>query len=237
MSNSRQPVLSVILPVFNEVQTVDQLLRRVAAQGYDKEIIVVDDGSTDGTSDVLQRWATNSKLTIMRHSENFGKGASIVTGLQLATGTYVIIQDADLEYAPEDYQRLIEPLRAGTSQVVYGSRYLDHAAVRGQPLVCRLGVSILNRVTRAIYGVRLTDCATCYKVMPTPLLKSLDLECRRFEFCEEVTAKLARMEIPITEVPISYQPRCKAQGKKIRWRDGVEAMWTLWRFRKWKPAG
>jgi dolichol-phosphate mannosyltransferase len=243
------PILSVILPVYNEAATIDEVIRRVLAAPYAKQVIVVDDGSTDGTLDVLESWEGHASVELLQHSRNRGKGAAIRTGLDHALGRFTIIQDADLEYDPEEYPALIEPMLRGEAQVVYGSRYMrtrrpsvgtaagsgDHAATRGGGRVFRWGVSVLNVAVRVLYGARLSDEATCYKAFPTELLKSLDLRCERFEFCAEVTAKLCRIGVGIHEVPIRYSARSKAAGKKIRWSDGLSALWTLWKWRRWRP--
>jgi glycosyltransferase involved in cell wall biosynthesis len=201
-----------------------------------KHIIVVDDGSSDQTSRILEAWQGHPQVQLVRHSQNRGKGAAIRTGLENARGRFTIIQDADLEYDPQDYSRLLEPLLTGKADVVYGSRYLRKNASFHPPWsLFRLGVVFLNLCVRIWYGVRLTDEATCYKVFPTSLLRSLDLRCERFEFCPEVTAKVCRLGLTIVEVPIHYCPRTVKAGKKIRWKDGLEALATLWRFRRWKP--
>jgi glycosyltransferase involved in cell wall biosynthesis len=246
------PVLSVIVPVFNERDTIDEIIRRVLAAPYDKQIIVVDDGSTDGTVSALEKWEGHPEVELLQHSRNRGKGAAIRTGLDSACGRFTIIQDADLEYDPQQYPALIELLVSGEAQVVYGSRYLEErrlsvggAAGSGDPaatedfssggLMFRWGVSLLNFAVRLLYGIRLSDEATCYKAFPTAVLKSLDLRCERFEFCPEVTAKVLRLGLLIREVPIRYHARTQHAGKKIRWRDGVTALWTLWKWRKWRP--
>jgi prepilin-type N-terminal cleavage/methylation domain-containing protein len=227
----------VIVPVLNEARTIDEVLRHVLAAPYDKQVIVVDDGSTDGTVGVLETWEGHPNVDLLAHSKNRGKGAAIRTGLEHARGRFTIIQDADLEYDPQDYPRLIEPLLSGEAQVVYGSRNLDRRRARGRPWsLFGLGVSLLNVCVRILYGIRVTDEATCYKAFPTAVLRAMDLECERFEFCPEVTAKACRMGLAIHEVPIAYDPRSVKQGKKIRWRDGWEAIETLWRWRNWNPA-
>src|SRR5262249_37199585 len=175
--------------------------------------------------------AAEPGFVILRHARNRGKGAAVRTGLAQARGEITVIQDADLEYDPGDLPRVLESLRRGEGVVVYGSRYLRPC----QPLASskfRLAVSALNLLVRLLYGQRLTDEATCYKAFPTELLRGLDLTAERFELCAEVTAKLCRLGIPIREVPISYQPRTAAQGKKIGWRDVWPTLWTLlkWRF-------
>ena len=229
-------LLTVIIPVFNEAQTIDQLLRSVLAAPYNKQLIVVDDGSTDGTTEILERWEGHPQVELLAHSKNRGKGAAIRTGLEQARGRFTIVQDADLEYDPCDYPRLIEPLVSGQAQVVYGSRYLrsDRRGSRQWSLF-RCGVAALNACVRVLYGARLSDEATCYKAFPTEVLRAMDLECERFEFCPEVTAKACRLGLKIVEVPVTYHARTVQQGKKIRWRDGWEALKTLWRWRKWRP--
>jgi glycosyltransferase involved in cell wall biosynthesis len=176
-------------------------------------------------------------VIVLHHLHNRGKGAAIRTGLSHAHGRFTIVQDADLEYDPRDYPRLLEPLLPGRADIVYGSRYLrpSPGSRRGTRLF-RYGVSVLNLVLRFLYGVRLTDEATCYKVFPTNVLRAMDLQCERFEFCPEVTAKACRMGLTIAEVPIRYTPRTATEGKKIRWTDGWEALVTLWRWRRWRPA-
>jgi dolichol-phosphate mannosyltransferase len=229
------PTLSVIIPAFNEAATIESLLQRVIAAPYDKQIIVVDDGSSDATLRVLQNCKQRFGIEVFAHGINRGKGAAIRTGVHEARGRFVVIQDADLEYDPQDYPKLIEPLLQGSAQVVYGSRYLRQPEETGR-LMFRTGVRMLNLAVRILYGQHLTDEATCYKTFATGLVQSLDLQCERFEFCPEVTAKLCRMGIPILEVPISYRARSAAEGKKIRLRDGIEALRTLWRWRNWQPA-
>jgi hypothetical protein len=208
------PLLSVIIPVYNEERTVDALLRRVVAGPFphpQKEVIVVDDGSRDGTADVLARWQGRPGVVLLRHAQNRGKGAAVRTGLAQARGEITLIQDADLEYDPADYPRVLAPIRAGWAEVVYGSRYLRPAA----PLPWskfRLAVWLLNQSVRLLYGQRLTDEATCYKALRTDLFRLLDLRAERFELCAEVTAKVCRLGVPIVEVPISYAPRTAKEG-------------------------
>ncbi|HUY35084.1 MAG TPA: glycosyltransferase family 2 protein [Pirellulales bacterium] len=230
--------LSVIIPAYDEAKSIAALLDLVAAAAYRKQIVVVDDGSSDGTSAAVQerRRRGQGDVVLLRHERNLGKGAAIRTGLTAATGQIVLVQDADLEYDPCDYPLLVEPLLVGAADVVYGSRYLPRPG--GTPWrMNRVGVSILNLAVRLLYGYRLTDEATCYKAMRTDLLRAMDLQCERFEFCPEVTAKACRMRLRILEVPVRYVPRGRSDGKKIRWRDGVAALRALWRWRKWEYHG
>jgi hypothetical protein len=233
---SCQGLLTVIIPVYNEVATVGIVLSQVVKSPVASQIIVVDDGSTDGSTDVLAQWVGVSRLRILRHVENRGKGTAIRTAIPLATGRWTTIQDADLEVSPDEYPRLLEPLLRGDADVVYGSRYLGCSGIVARMTWSRLGVSLLNVVTRVLYGVRLTDEATCLKVFPTSVLKSMDLRCDRFEYCPEVTAKACRLGLRIAEVPIAYHPRTVTLGKKIRARDGWHALATLWRLRNWSPV-
>lgn len=231
------PLLSVIIPVYNEVATVALLLDRVLSVPYPKQLILVDDGSTDGSTELLKAWVNPPGVILLHHPHNRGKGAAIRTGLTHAQGRFTLVQDADLEYDPRDYLRLLEPLLQGRADIVYGSRYLQPSAgSRPCGRLFRYGVALLNLAVRLLYGVRLTDEATCYKVFPTDVLRAMDLECERFEFCPEVTAKACRMCLTIAEVPIRYSPRRAADGKKIRWTDGWEALATLWKWRHWQPA-
>ncbi len=233
-------LLSVIIPVYNEADTIVTLLEKVRAAQYRKQIIIVDDASTDGTAALVEAWRANfddarTQVELLAHRSNRGKGAAIRTGLNVAKGEVTLIQDADLEYDPEDYPELMEPIRRGKADVVYGSRYLQRDNYLPWTLN-RVCVHLLNWLVHLLYRQRITDEATCYKVFRTELLTRLALQCERFEFCPEVTAKLCRCRVPIHEVPIRYHPRFATEGKKIRWRDGIEAIWTLfrWRFKRWR---
>lgn len=230
---SPQPILSVVIPVYNEERTVSELLRRVAESPYpfpQKEIIVVDDGSSDRTWEILREWSSRPGFSILRHAVNRGKGAAVRTGFGAAKGEIVIVQDADLEYDPQDYPTVVEPIRRGEAEVVYGSRYLlPNSAARWDKF--RVAVSLINRLVWVLYGQLLTDEATCYKAMRSDLVRRLDLKSERFELCAEMTAKICRYGIPIREVPISYRPRSVAEGKKIGWRDAWTTFATLFRWR------
>ena len=226
-------LLTVVVPVFNEVRTIDELLRRIAAAPYDKQIIVVDDGSTDGTVASLDRWSLNGSIELYHHRQNSGKGRAIRTALSHARGEFTIIQDADLELDPRDYPLLLEPLRDGAADLVVGSRFVGDKLFRASSLsFFRLGVCLLNLTVRLLYAVRVTDEACCYKALRTGVLRQMNLQCERFEFCPEVIAKASRMGLRTREVGIRYVPRSVAAGKKIRYRDGFAALWCLWKLRR-----
>lgn len=218
--------LSVLIPAFNERDTIEKALARVRELGPEVEIVVVDDASTDGTREILEAYPG---IVLVRHPVNQGKGMAIRTALEHATGDVVAIQDADLEYDPQDLPRLVEPIARGEARVVYGSRFL-----RGRPRM-ELPNYICNRLlawtANLLFGARLTDEATCYKVFDRKLLRSIKLDCRRFEFCPEVTAKVRKRGERIVELPIAYDPRSYDSGKKIRAWDGVVALWTLLKYR------
>ncbi len=219
--------VSVIVPVYNEVTHLEELLQAVLASPVKKEIIIVDDGSTDGTREKLQSMPEMNDVTIVFHERNYGKGASIRTALSYARGEYVLIQDSDLEYDPQDYPALLRPLEDERANVVYGVR--PDRPERG--LRFFLGAKLLTHLTNFLYRTRIHDEATCYKVFRRSLLTRITLECQRFEFCPEVTAKLCLMGENIAEVPIAYHPRSAMEGKKIRHSDGWLAIWTLIRYR------
>ena len=225
--------LSIIIPCYNESSTIVELLRRVEAADIGevrKQIIVVDDASTDGTRTLLAEHA--AAHTVVLQPRNAGKGAAIRRGLEEVRGDIVLIQDADLEYNPDNYAALIAPILDGRSRVVYGSRERNANNRLHSGMMFYAGGKFLSALTNLLYGSRITDEPTCYKVFDAALLRGIPLTCTRFEFCPEVTAKVLRRGIGIVEVPIDYFPRKKHQGKKINWRDGVEAVWTLlrWRF-------
>jgi len=220
-------MVSVIVPVYNEAQHLDDLLQAIADSPVDKEIVIVDDGSTDGTREKLLKLTPSERITILFHETNCGKGAAIRTALRYARGEYVLIQDSDLEYDPQDYPALLQPLRTGEANVVYGVR--PDRPERG--LRFYLGAKFLTHLTNMLYRADIHDEATCYKVFRRSLLESISLQCRRFEFCPEVTAKVCRLGEKIREVPVSYHPRNRDQGKKLRYADGWTAVWTLVRLR------
>lgn len=225
--------VSVIIPVYNEFRTLPQVLDRVWAaplpEGCTKEIIVVDDGSTDGTSSLLDQWGDRGLLVVHHSILNFGKGTAIRVGLSIASGDVILIQDGDLEYDPQDYTDILQPIVNGQADVVYGSRFLGNMS--GMHWKNWLANRILTITTNLLYGAGITDEATAYKAFRTNLLRQVRLECRRFEFCPEATAKVCRLGVRIHEVPISYNARGIEQGKKIRAFDGFHALWTLFKCR------
>jgi glycosyltransferase involved in cell wall biosynthesis len=222
--------LSVIVPVFDERNTVVEIVRRMrnVELPVDLEIVIVDDGSTDGTRDVLRQLA-DSTVRVINHDVNKGKGAAIRTGLAHVTGDLVLVQDADLEYDPEDWPKLLTPILRGKAQVVYGSRFTGER--RNMLFLHWIGNRFLSLVTNVLYNTTLSDMETCYKLFDRALLDSITLRAQRFEFEPEVTAKMLRRGIRIYEVPISYTGREFEEGKKITWRDGFIALWTLVKYR------
>jgi len=221
--------LSVIIPCYNEKDTILEILRRVEAVDLEKEIIIVDDHSTDGTRELLSNISSERAKVIFRDGER-GKGAAIREGLKHVTGEMVIIQDADLEYDPNDYYGLVKPIEESRTSVVYGSRILRRGFEISY-LRYYWGGRLLSFLTNLLYGSSITDEPTGYKLFKTEALKGLNLKCLRFEFCPEVTAKLLKKGYKILEVPISYHPRTLREGKKIGWWDGLEAIWTLIKYR------
>ncbi|MHC5076586.1 MAG: glycosyltransferase family 2 protein [Planctomycetota bacterium] len=222
--------LSVIIPVYNENTTIKKIINMVNEVDVKKEVIVVDDGSDDGTKEILRNIKMNSLKTVF-HERNRGKGAAIRTGLKYVTGDIVIIQDADLEYDPQEYPKLIQPIVEGKAKVVYGSRFLRPLTSPKIYYHFVLGVKLLNLLTYLLYGVKTTDEATCYKVFRTEVIKNIELKCEGFEFCPEITAKICKKGYKIYEVPTPYTARYYQEGKKITWRDGVKAIYTLIKYR------
>jgi dolichol-phosphate mannosyltransferase len=229
-------LLSILIPAYQEEATIDEILSRVAAidterLGFEKEVIVCDDGSKDRTFEIASAFAARDpRVRVVRHDVNQGKGAAIRTALDAARGDYVLIQDADLEYEVTDYPALLEEVKKG-ADVVYGSRFLTKERPDGMRTANFVANRILTLTANLLYGLSITDEATCFKVFRTSLLRDLGLVCTGFEFCPEVTAKLGRRKIQIAEVPIAYSARAIEEGKKVRWTDGVEAMWVLIRHR------
>lgn len=223
--------LSIIVPVYNERGTVAKLLEEVAAVPLEKEIVVVDDGSSDGTRDILKGFEGRAGFQIIFHAKNGGKGRAIRTGLEKATGEVTVIQDADLEYDPMDFIPMVQLFKDGKARAVFGSRRLRKENKQYAGPIYYAGGVFLSTVTNILYGIRITDEPTCYKMVETQLLRDMKLTSEHFEFCPEVTAKLALRKIPIVEIPIKYMPRHKDEGKKIGWRDAVEATWVLLKLR------
>jgi glycosyltransferase involved in cell wall biosynthesis len=224
--------LSVIVPVFNERNTLVEIVRRMRSvelpDGIDIEIVVVDDGSTDGTRDVLRQLG-DSTVRVVMHGTNQGKGAAVRSGFEHASGDYVLIQDADLEYDPEDWPRLINPVLRGKARVVYGSRFTGER--RNMLFLHWVGNRFLSLATNVLYNTTLSDMETCYKLIDRTLLEGITLRSERFEIEPEITAKLLKQGVRIYEVPISYTGREFSEGKKITWRDGVVALFTLVKYR------
>ncbi|MCE5200053.1 MAG: glycosyltransferase family 2 protein [Armatimonadota bacterium] len=224
--------LSIIIPCYNEAEHIAQVIKAVSdvdLHGIEKEIIIVDDGSTDDTIRVINEHNADKRITLHISNENVGKGAAIRAGLNYVTGDIVIIQDADLEYDPEQYLEIITPIVEGNADVVYGSRFLGK--IEGMRIQNRLANYILTFTTNLLFGMHITDEATCYKAFKSDVLKQMPLKCCGFEFCPEVTAKLAKHHIDIYEVPIHYTGRNKKEGKKIRLSDAFVAVWTLFKYR------
>ena len=223
--------LSIIVPVYNERETIAEVLDRVLAVECDKEMIVVDDGSTDGTAQLIEEWLGGrpERVAFHRHVRNRGKGAAVRTGLEHVTGEYVVIQDGDLEYDPRDYAKLLAAVIEQGAQVVYGSRFLGNNP--RMFFTQRAGNVILTRLTNLLYGASLTDMETCYKLFARDVVAALPLTSDRFNIEPELTARLLRKGVGIVEVPISYAGRAYAAGKKINWRDFISAVWTLFRLR------
>jgi glycosyltransferase involved in cell wall biosynthesis len=222
--------LSVIVPVFNERSTVAEIVRRMRAVELpvEREIVIVDDGSYDGTTDVLTQ-LRDSTVRVVGHGANRGKGAAIRTGLENSTGDLVLVQDADLEYDPEDWPRLLAPVLKGRARVVYGSRFTGER--RNMLFLHWVGNRFLSLVTNVLYNSTLSDMETCYKLFDRRVLDGIRLQADRFDFEPEFTAKVLRRGIRIYEVPISYAGREPNEGKKITWHDGVIALWTLVKYR------
>jgi glycosyltransferase involved in cell wall biosynthesis len=224
--------LSIVVPVYNERNTLVEILRRMRGvelpDSIEREIIVVDDGSDDGTRDVLKQLG-DSTVRVILHDRNQGKGAAVRTGFANATGEYVLVQDADLEYDPEDWPRLLSPVLRGRARVVYGSRFTGER--RNMMFLHWIGNRFLSLLTNVLYNTTLSDMETCYKLVDRNLLTELSLTANHFDIEPEITAKILKRGVRIYEVPISYAGREFDEGKKITWHDGFAALWTLVKFR------
>jgi glycosyltransferase involved in cell wall biosynthesis len=222
--------VSIVIPALNEERTIALVIEQVLAIPLVTQVIVVNDGSTDKTGEILESFG--SKIEVVTNPKPSGKGAAIRAAVPLILGQATIIQDADLEYLPSEIPALVQPILDGKETVVYGSRFTN-----GYPKSMALPNKIVNwmlaKAVRVLFGQKITDEATCYKAIRSELLRKMDLQCIRFEFCPEVTAKAIRMGETIAERPISYTARSKKEGKKIRWTDAPDAFFTLWKYRNW----
>ena len=228
--------LSVLIPVYNEARTIDEVLRLVSAVPIEKEIIVVDDASVDGTRAILAKWDGRDGVRVVLHDKNSGKGSAVATAIREARGEILIIQDADLEYDPAEYATLLKPIEAGRADVVYGSRFRGSAENRVQFFWHTVGNRLLTLASNIFTNLNLTDMETCYKMVRAPIMKSLVLTSDRFGFEPELTARLAQAKARIWEIPISYSGRTYEEGKKIGWKDGVAAFFHIVRFNLFPPV-
>jgi len=238
MSMAKLPTnfkLSVVVPVYNEDATIIEVVDAVLAESIPKELIIVDDGSTDGTRDKLKSIEErgDERVKVFLHEHNLGKGAAVRTGFAETTGDIVLIQDADLEYDPRDYLALIAPILEGKADVVYGSRFAGGGAHRVHLYWHKLGNNFLTMLSNMLTNLNLTDMEVCYKVFRSGVLKSITLRSNKFDIEPEITAKVARKGFRVFEVPISYAGRDYDEGKKIGWRDGVQALWAIIKYRFW----
>ena len=222
--------LSVVIPVYNEADNIREILKRVEAQKLASEIIVVDDGSTDGTRKILAELDGNQTVRVILHEHNKGKGAAVVTGFQAARGEILLIQDADLEYDPRDYPQILKPIEEGIADVVYGSRFLGGPR-RVAMFWHMIANKMLTAMTNVLYNTILTDMETGYKVFRRGVIDGMTIHSRRFDFEPEFTAKVLKRHYRIFEVPITFNPRDYSQGKKIKLKDAFAAVWTLIKYR------
>ncbi len=229
MQETTRPCLSVVMPTFNEAATIAEMLSRVLASPYTAQLIIIDDGSDDGTADILAK-ITDERVTCLRQTHNQGKGAALRRGFALANAEFVIVQDADLEYNPQDYAIILEPLLSGDADVVYGSRFQSSRPRRVLYFWHYVGNRLLTLLSNMFTDVNLTDMETCYKAFKTEVVQSLDLVENRFGFEPEFTAKVAAARWRIWEVGISYSGRTYAEGKKINWRDGLAALLLIVKY-------
>jgi len=229
--------LSIVIPIYNEKQTIERLIERVRAVELDKHLILVDDCSTDGTRDLLKRYEDNDDCTVLYHEKNRGKGAALRTGFAEARGDIVVVQDADLEYDPIEYPKLIKPILDGRADVVYGSRFIGGDTHRVLYFWHTMGNKLLTMFSNMLTDLNLTDMETCYKVFKRGVIERITIEEDRFGFEPEITAKVARMQgVKIYEVGIGYDGRTYAEGKKINWKDGVSAVWCVLKYNLWRRS-
>lgn len=231
MDEIKYKKISIIIPVFNEKNTIKEVLRRAKTadtSGLSREIIVVDDASSDGTADIL-RMEEDSLVRVLKHEKNKGKGAAVRTGMGYVTGEMMVIQDADLEYDPDDWVKMISPILKGKATVVYGSRFTGER--RNMFFWHYVGNRMLSLLTNILYNTTISDMETCYKIFTKEALEGITIRSNRFDFEPEITAKLCKKGIRIYEVPISYTGREVTEGKKISWRDGIPAIWALLKYR------
>ncbi len=222
--------LSVIIPVYNEEVTLREIIRRLEAVGVADEIVIVDDGSVDGTRAILKEFESHDKVRVFYHERNQGKGAAVVTGMRHATGDALLIQDADLEYDPRDIPSLLKPLEEGVADVVYGSRFLG-APRRSTMFWHMVANKLLTLMTNVLYDAILSDMETGYKLFRREVVQGMTIHARRFDFEPEFTAKILKRKVRIFEVPITFNPRDYNEGKKIGLKDAFEAVWTLLKYR------
>jgi glycosyltransferase involved in cell wall biosynthesis len=226
-----EPCLAVVMPVFNEAATVADVIKTVLAQRPVQQLVIVDDASTDGTWEQLQPLAQNEpRVKLVRHETNQGKGAALRTGISFAASPVVIIQDADLEYDPAEYHRLLAPILSGKADVVFGSRFTGSDAHRVLYYWHSVGNKMLTTFSNMASGLNLTDMETCYKTFRREIIQKIEIEENRFGFEPEITAKVARLKVRIYEVAISYYGRTYTEGKKIGWRDGFHALWCIFKY-------
>jgi len=227
--------LSVLIPALNEERTIETVIHAVSALELKLEIILVDDGSSDSTWEIMERCANGDSIRAFRHPANQGKGGAVRTALEHARGQIVLVQDADLEQDPKEYPKLIQPILDGTATVVYGTRFSQkHEGYRSWWFT--LGNRVVTFITNLVYGCKITDMENGFKVMPRTVAISLDLQARGFDIEPEITVKVCRLGYRIHEVPVSYDARTRAEGKKITTRDGIRAASTLLKFRRWNPS-
>jgi glycosyltransferase involved in cell wall biosynthesis len=228
------PLLSILMPVYNECRTIKEIIMRVegvALGDVRKELIIVDDGSDDGTREILKELSHNLPRKIYFHGQNMGKGAALRTALTYATGDLIIIQDADLEYDPKEYVELIKPILEGHADVVYGSRLSGAKIKRAFNYWHYIGNKFLTFITNLLYNSIISDMETCYKVFRADVIKNIQIKSNRFDFEPEITAKVLKRKYKLYEMPISYYGRDFSEGKKITWRDGISAIWALLKYR------